>query len=252
MVQAVRLLSRRPFTIPPPTPPPPQTPPAYPCPDADADPFSDPSRSPYTYTTNGLDSFPAPSAFAHRTYSWIHIFPEGRVHQHPRKTMRYFKWGVARLILEPDVCPDIVPMWIEGNNEIMAEDREWPRFVPRVGRRCGVWFGGNVGGGEEGEGNVFHELRERWRELVERNAKVDGEGKGRREVGILNDELRYGKEAVALRIEVTRSVRQEVLKVRRMSGLPDEDPKEGLVETWREEGGEEGKKKQDGSLVGDV
>lgn len=156
--------------------------------------------------------------------------------------MRYFKWGVARLILEPDVCPDIVPMWLEGNSAIMHEARGAPRWVPRVGKRCGVWFGGNVGG----EGNVFHELRERWRGLVARK------GGREREMGVLDEELRYGQEAVDLRIECTRRVRQEVLKIRRMSGLPDEDPKEGLVETWREEGPEEKGRMKDGSLVGEL
>lgn len=156
--------------------------------------------------------------------------------------MRYFKWGVARLILEPDVCPDIVPMWIEGNSAIMHEARGAPRWVPRVGRRCGVWFGGNVGG----EGIVFQELRERWRGLVERR------GGEEREMGVLDEELRFGKEAVDLRIECTRRVRQEVLKIRRMSGLADEDPKEGLVETWREEGPKEKGRMKDGSLLGDM
>lgn len=160
--------------------------------------------------------------------------------------MRYFKWGVARLILEPDVCPDIVPMWIEGNNEIMHEARTWPRFVPRAGKRCGVWFGENVGG--QG-GDVFHELRERWRGLVEeerRRGEKDGE------VGVLGDGLRYGREAVELRKECTMAVRREVLKVRRMSGLPDEDPKEGLVETWAQEGGKREGKMSDGSWVKDT
>lgn len=110
-------------------------------------------------------------------------------------------------------------------------------------------------GGKEGEGNVFRELRERWRGLVERNRGAE-EGRGdrerEREMGILVDELRYGKEAVELRIECTRRVRQEVLKVRRMSGLPDEDQKEGLVETWREEGPKEKGRMKDGSLVGDM
>jgi len=75
---------------------------------------------------------------------------------------------------------------------------------------------------------------------------------GGREMGILDEELRCGKEAVELRIECTRRVRQEVLKIRRMSGLPDEDPKEGLVETWREEGMKEKGRMEDGSLVGEL
>lgn len=159
------------------------------------------------------------------------------------KTMRYFKWGVSRLILEPDVCPDIVPIWIEGNDQIMHESRNWPRFVPRMNKRCGVWFGGNVGGDAH---TVFHELRKKWRRLVNKN------GAGNLGVGILNDELRYGKEAVELREECARQIRGEVLKVRRQRGLPDEDPKEGLVETWRVEGSKREGRMEDGSWVKDA
>lgn len=171
------------------------------------------------------------------------------MHQHPQKAMRYFKWGVARLILEPDTCPDVVPLWIEGNDEIMPEDRAAPRWLPRVGKRCGVWFGGNVGG--EGEGNVFHELRERWRRLVEDDRRRRGGGR-ELEVGVLSEELKYGSEAVKLREECTMRVRGAVLKVRKERGLPDEDPKEGLVETWRAEGGKTEGQMDDGSLVKDT
>lgn len=160
--------------------------------------------------------------------------------------MRYFKWGVARLILEPDVCPDIVPMWIEGHNDIYPEDRGYPRFLPRIGNSCGVWFGNNVGGEKEG---VYEDLRRRWRRLVEEKKQSKGEDL---EIGVLTDELKYGREAEALREECTRQVRQEVLEVRRLRGLPDEDPKEGLVETWREEGGKREGKMDDGSLVKDT
>lgn len=160
--------------------------------------------------------------------------------------MRYFRWGVARLVLEPDVCPDIVPMWIEGNNEIMHENRIAPRWIPRVGKKCAVWFGDNVGGDKEG---VFHELRSRWQKLVEDNKRKGG---GDLEVGVLDDELKYGKEAVALREECTMQIRREVLAVRRLSGLPDEDPKASLVETYREEGGKQEGQMEDGSLVKDT
>ena len=160
--------------------------------------------------------------------------------------MRYFKWGVARLILEPDVCPDIIPMWVEGNDQIMHESRKWPRFVPRMGKKCAVWFGDNVGG--DGEG-IFLELRQKWRRLVEEKQR---QGARVMEIGILDDDLKYGKEAVALREECTMQVRKAVLKVRRLRGLPDEDPKEGLVETWREEGGKVEGKMADGSFVKDT
>ncbi|KAG8531421.1 uncharacterized protein KY384_003050 [Bacidia gigantensis] len=209
------------------------------------DPFSCPTHT-YTYSTNGDDTFPAPAAYLGREYSWIHIFPEGKVHQHPKKTMRYFKWGVARLILEPDVCPDLVPMWIEGNDQIMHETRKWPRFIPRIGKQCGVWIGENVGGEKE---TVFHELRERWQKLKLDSTQRSGE---QLDVGNLNDELKYGQEAVELREECARQVRKAVLDVRRKRGLPDEDPKAGLVETWREEGGKAEGRMKDDSIVKDA
>ncbi|MCJ1438407.1 hypothetical protein MMC27_007795 [Xylographa pallens] len=250
MTQAVRLLSRQPFTQ------------AYssehestnvknrPDPSVLSPDISDPFSSPHlTYSTNGTDTFPAPSSYPSRKYAWIHIFPEGRVHQHPRKTMRYFKWGVARLILEPDVCPDIVPMWIEGNDQVYNEEREWIRFAPRPGKTLGIWFGGNVGGARD---NVFTELRRKWRELVENERKQRNTLKGEEELGILSEGLKYGKEAIELRIECTKRVRDEVLRVRRMRGLPDEDPKNGLVETWMEEGGKREGRMKDGSLVKEI
>ena len=173
------------------------------------------------------------------------------MHQHPQKAMRYFKWGVARLILEPDVCPDIIPMWIEGNEEIMHENRGAPRWLPRIMREtCGVWFGENVGG--RSKENVFLELRARWQRLVEEDNRRKGKTDWEREVGVLSEELKYGAEAVKLREECTMRVRKAILKVRRERGLPDEDPKAGLVETWREEGGKREGRMDDGSLIKDT
>ena len=144
------------------------------------------------------------------------------------------------------MCPDIVPIWIEGNDQIMHEARQWPRFLPRLNKRCGVWFGENVGG----EGNtVFLELRRKWRELIEDHKRKN---KGDLDIGVLDNDLKYGPEAVKLREECTMHVRGEVLKVRRQRGLPDEDLKVGLVETWREEGGKREGKMDDGSFVKDT
>ena len=137
-------------------------------------------------------------------------------------------------------------MWTEGYNEIMHEDRVAPRWIPRIGKKCAVWIGDNVGGDREG---VFHELRRKWRKLVEDNKRKEF---GPLEIGVLNDDLKYGEEAVALRKECTLQVRREVLAVRRLRGLPDEDPKESLVETYREEGGKREGKMADGSLVKDT
>ncbi len=70
------------------------------------------------------------------------------------------------------------------------------------------------------------------------------------EMGDLTEGVKFGKEAVALRKEVTMRVRLEVLKVRRSLGYPDEDPKQGFVETWYQEGRLGTGQKEDGSWVG--
>lgn len=166
--------------------------------------------------------------------AWIHIFPEGRVHQHPMHQMRYFKWGVARLLLETETPPAVVPIWFEGFEEIMHEERGFPRFLPRVGKKVVMVFGNEV------TAERWEKYRERWRKLRERY----GDG---------SEELRTGKEATMLRIELTAEVRNEVEKLRRARGWPEEEPGAGLAETYKEPGmaQKEGKLK-DGSLVKDT
>ena len=149
---------------------------------------------------------------------WVHIFPEGRVNQHPTHQMRYFKWGVARLLLESRVQPVFVPMFVTGPEEVMSEFRGFPRFIPRVGKEIRVVYGGSVDDGR------FEDLRREWRTLWDR------EGKARVEDC---EVLRSGKEAVELRIETTRRVREEVVKLRRRLGYPDEEPGADDPATYR-------------------
>ncbi|KAK5137849.1 hypothetical protein LTR08_006617 [Meristemomyces frigidus] len=217
-----------------------------------SDPFS---TAQLTYTTNGTDSFPAPSAYPSRRFSWVHIFPEGMTHQHPDRIMRYFKWGVARLILEAEPCPDVLPMWIDGPQHVMDTNRSFPKPVPRPGKDISISFGELVDTEE-----VFGPFRQRWRELKERarrkrieSAATDAGPSStisvREPMGELqDDDLKYSLEAEQLRIDVTLAVRNEVLKVRRAFGLPDEDPKRSIAETFKAEGGGEGEK-EDGSVT---
>jgi monolysocardiolipin acyltransferase len=210
------------------------------------DPFSDVNPAPaYPSCLNDERYYLAPSRYASNSFSWIHIFPEGMIHQSPEKNMRYFKWGVARLILEPPECPDVVPMFIEGTDRIMHEGRQFPRFIPRIGKKVHVTFGKEISTEE-----VFGDLRKRWKEIRDEdyrktlkcpNAQYPDEA-----VGLLTDPLLEGEEAIELRKECTRRLRQEVLKVRRSRGYPDEDPKAGLVETYMREGSKrEGRMKDD-------
>ncbi|KAJ9154751.1 Lysophosphatidylcholine acyltransferase [Pleurostoma richardsiae] len=251
ITQAIRLLSAYPFSVRDPSGPPPGR---YDLPD----PFSGGSL---TYTTmRGADLFVAPSAYLSNRHSWVHIFPEGGVHQHAERSMRYFKWGVARLILEAEPLPDLVPMFIDGTADVMPEDRAAPRFVPRTGKKIRVAFGEKV----DAEA-LFGDLRRRWQGLVSKSmqaraavaaAAAVGKEKAAEEVaarkdgkeakgavvqkpradlvmmGELSDDLKYGKEAEEIRIEVARRVRNEVVKLRKSLGYPDEDPRFGLAETW--------------------
>ncbi|KAK4135290.1 acyltransferase-like protein [Trichocladium antarcticum] len=205
---------------------------------------------PPTYTTTGADSHPSPLAYPlYRRHSWVHVFPEGLVHQHASTDLRYFKWGLARLILEADPAPDVLPMFIDGTQRIMPEDRTFPRFLPRVGRKVRVAFGDVVD-----YETTFGDLRARWERLVarerEREARA-GVGAAGGEVGrgmvllpgeLPSEALKFGAEAQAIRIEVARRMRDEILKVRNaMGGFAEPDPSFALAETWAPDDGIEAK-----------
>lgn len=245
MTQAIRLLCGRPFTSP--SPPPERVFSSVQAPVRSSihheihDPFSSPCAA-YTYTTNGVNSYPAPSSYLNRRFSWVHFFPEGMIHQHPDRTMRYYKHGFGRLVLEADPLPQIVPIWIEGLDQCMHESRKWPRFIPRAFKRLRVIFGEEV----DAE-RVFGDLRRRWQRLVLSQKRRIGNQYV--DVGILDEELKYGEEAVKLRIEASRRIREEVLKLRRQSGWPDEDPKATLAETWVREGPSRVGLQKDGSWI---
>jgi monolysocardiolipin acyltransferase len=137
------------------------------------------------------------------------------------------------LILESEPLPEIIPIFIDGTQNVMHESREFPRFVPRVGKKIKVVFGESVDGDK-----VFGDLRRKWKVLVEMQKDAlrrKGEDTSI-EMGVLTDGLKYSQEAVALRLEATRRMRNEVLKLRKSLGYDEEDPKNGLVETWIEEG----------------
>lgn len=126
--------------------------------------------------------------------------------------MRYYKWGISRLLLEPSMQPTLVPMFITGFSDIMHESRRFPRFLPRMGKRITLHIGDLV------PESTFLDLRLEWHDLKSRH----------------NEEwLKEGKEAVALRIETTKRVREEVVKLRRKVGLPDEEESVSKVETYK-------------------
>ncbi|KAI0123849.1 tafazzin [Xylariales sp. AK1849] len=235
--QAIRLLSSQPFAGPP-------------DPSSPSSSLPDPMTSGGpTYTTTGSDSFKAPSVYAQNRLAWVHIFPEGCIHQHPSLSLRYFKWGFSRLILEADPMPDVLPMFIDGTQHMLSEARTAPRFLPRIHHTFRVAFGELL----DAEA-AFGDLRQRWQELVRREAEsreAKGHGHGRGLVmGELSDELKYGREAQELRIEVAKRMRDEIEKLRVGMGYLADDPSLALAETWaREPAKGEFESNVDGSLV---
>jgi len=165
------------------------------------------------------------------------------IHQTEDRILRYFKWGVSRLILESEPMPDIVPIFIEGFDHVMHETREFPRFIPRPFKNIRVTFGEKLDAEE-----VFGDLRRRWKQMRVKEEKANGE----MAVGVLNDTLKYSEEAVSLRKECTRRMRQAVLDVRRQRGYPQDDPKNDLAETWLREGPQREGRKEDGSITKDT
>ncbi|KAJ6263274.1 Tafazzin [Drechslerella dactyloides] len=150
---------------------------------------------------------------------WLHVFPEGQIFQHPTLQMRYFKWGIARYILELPTPPIVLPMFHSGVQDVMHEERVFPRFLPRPGRDITITFGQAL------PLHRWDDVRRRWRDVRAACAAIGG-----REGERL---LREGDEAVRLRVEVAAMVRDEVEKLRVRSGRPPSDPESGLAETYR-------------------
>ncbi|WYZ40302.1 hypothetical protein EsH8_IV_000643 [Colletotrichum jinshuiense] len=195
-----------------------------------------------TFNAGKNETFASPAFYRSNHNAWVHIFPEGCVHQHPERTLRYFKWGVSRLILESDPAPQLVPIFIDGYQDVMPENRQWPRWAPRIGAKIRVIYGEALE-----VGDAFREQRSKWKRIVQKEEEALGKTLS---VGEVPESLKYHPEAIQLRIEVAKTVRDMVQKLRLRAGYPRDDPAYALAETWEREP----KKKQfkspvDGSFV---
>lgn len=154
--------------------------------------------------------------------SWVHVFPEGYVCQlQPPfgNSMRFFRWGTARLILEPTVAPIVVPLFATGFELIKPEEIDLKNdyLTPNnVGATVRVNIGPALDDG------VIAAFRKEWQALCER---YPGQGD-------LSHEAKFGAEAKDLRIRVCAYLRESVVNLREGVGLGPEDPRFKSVDFW--------------------
>lgn len=159
--------------------------------------------------------------------SWVHVFPEGYVCQlQPpfNNSMRYFRWGTARLILEPTVAPVVVPMFATGFELIKPEELDLKNdyLTPNnIGATVKVNIGPQL---DEG---IIESFRGEWRALCDRYPNLDN-------ACDLSSELKFGPEARDLRIRVCEYLRKQCVNLREGVGLQPEDSRFESVDFWTE------------------
>ncbi|KAI0462374.1 hypothetical protein LJB42_003865 [Komagataella kurtzmanii] len=184
-------------------------------------------KSPLTQKIKEIDSKPYHPPVMRHCPSWIHVFPEGFVCQlQPphSNSMRYFRWGASRLVLEPTVPPIVVPIFSTGFEMIQPEsgaENIFERYLPQnYGQEIKVVIGDPV------DDKVIEDFRKEWKNLCEK--KYD-----RNNPRDLSHELKFGKQAKDLRSRVAAELRQNVLKIRNQLGFNPEDPRLKDPKFWK-------------------
>lgn len=152
--------------------------------------------------------------------SWVHVYPEGFVLQllpPHSNSMRYFKWGITRMILESTKAPIVVPIFSTGFEKIAPESAAGTlieRYLPRnFGAEINVTVGNPI------DDNILESYRKEWRLLVEKyhDPKHSTD---------LTEELKTGQEAQDLRSRLAEELRAHVSKIRHEErSFPEEDPR---------------------------
>lgn len=152
------------------------------------------------------------SPFIRTKTSWFHVFPEGfvlQLEQPDNNSMRYFKWGVARLILESTRAPIVVPMFSCGFEKIAPEESATQgikRWLPQhLGADIHLFIGEPVAD------EKILEYRKSWEKMCDE--------KGTPGALDLNEELKNGKEAQSLRAAIAADLRAHVLRLRESLGF---------------------------------
>lgn len=168
---------------------------------------------------------------------WVHIFPESYVHQpFPpyQHTLRYFHWGISRLILEPTVQPIIVPIYTNGLENVAPEEpgideKRFGSWRNKIGTEITVVVGNPI------DDAVIREYRREWTELVAKyvpHSTTTTTNTTQLLPGEMPEVLQTGPEAQALRSRLALLVRDNLEQTRVASGLPESDPELGHASFW--------------------
>lgn len=177
-------------------------------------------EAPYSAHTFGSPSTGGPEDGKAK---WVHIFPETYVHQPLApyaNTLRYFHWGVSRMVLEATRPPMIVPIFTHGLEKAWPEDRsKFSSFFRGMGSK--IEF--NVGLPLEDQ--AIGSFRQRWLDLIDRDPEADLSKD-------MTENLRTGSEAESLRSELAKFIRDGVLRTKLELGFPSEDKRFESHEFW--------------------
>lgn len=193
----------------------------------------------------GTTAVMSKSPFVRSKTSWFHVFPEGFVLQlEPphNNSMRYFKWGVSRLILESSKAPIVLPIYSYGFEKIAAEDTADEgihRYLPNnMGAEVHIWFGDEI------PDSTIENYRKKWRDLCIKY--IDPKNPSD-----MSPELMTGKKAQALRSELAGVLRQSVLNIRQSIGdFPPEDARFKDPSFWKQFTKTEGASAPDVKFIG--
>lgn len=185
------------------------------------------------------------SPFIRTKTSWFHVFPEGFVLQlEPphNNSMRYFKWGISRLILESTRAPVVIPIYSFGFEKVAPEDTAEEginRFLPNnIGAEIHVCIGDPI------PDETLENYRQEWRNLCSKY--ID-----KKNPHDLSPELKTGKKAEKLRSDLAAEVRQSVLNIRSGLGMFNpEDPRFKSPAFWKEFTNTEGFSAPDVKFIG--
>lgn len=169
------------------------------------------------------------SPFIRTKTSWFHVFPEGfvlQLREPNNNSMRYFKWGVSRLILESTRAPVVLPIFSFGFEKIAPEDSAEEGINRWLPQNMGAEIHMNFGDPVLDERIEYY--REQWRELCAKYTDPKNPTD-------LSPELQSGEKAQKLRSELASELRQNVLDIREsMAYFKPEDPKFRDPRFWKE------------------